>query len=152
MLLPSGSVLQHVIYIIIKMLLPYSSLLIILLNEAGALTNPKGMPLNWCNPLWVTKAVKALSSSVIGTCQYPLEKIKRRKILVLFLFCKKMFRLRHGLGDVYKRQSLDLENPSLRTNAPSKWEYAPARHLHNYQDARSHTAAYSLFYRMRLVH
>jgi len=29
----------------------------ILLNEAGALTNPKGMILNWCSPLGVTKAV-----------------------------------------------------------------------------------------------
>jgi len=70
------------------MLLPYSSLLIILLNEAGALTNPKGMPLNWCNPLWVTKAVKALSSSVIGTCQYPLEKSNVEKYWSFSSFAK----------------------------------------------------------------
>ena len=51
---------------------PCTTIFISSWNTAGALLKPKGMTLNWNNPLWHVKAVFSLLSSSSFTCQYPL--------------------------------------------------------------------------------
>jgi len=98
MLLPSGSVFKHIVHIIIKMVIPIQQLPHHSIERSWRINQSKRHDLKLVQSLMsITKAINALSSSVIGTCQIAFGKIIRVKILVLFQLRKDLFGLQHGL-------------------------------------------------------